>query len=109
MKDKYDSGKHKEKHGYTSGKHKSRGGRSTRKRSRNGIARLPKHKSVLSDIDCDDTSSSLSDDEFEREVEDKVNEPCFFADYVKEGFCGMALDNGKARPCLNGDDSHSEV
>jgi hypothetical protein len=25
MKDKYDSGKHKEKHGYTSGKHKSRG------------------------------------------------------------------------------------
>jgi hypothetical protein len=63
-------------------------------------------------IDSDDSTSSLSDNESEREVKDKVNRLCFLADSIKEGFCGMVLHNGKARSHDNhvsSDDSHSEV
>lgn len=69
----------------------------------------------LNDLDIDsddDTSSSLSDDESKREVEDRVNRLCILADFVKKGFCGMALDNGKVRSHddhISGDDSHSKV
>ena len=50
---------------------------------------------LLSNLDIDSSykhaSSSLSDDESERKVKEKLNGLCFFAESTYRGFCTMAL------------------
>jgi hypothetical protein len=57
------------------------------------------------DHDSDDVVSSLSDEEIERRVEDKLNGLCFIAD-TTGGFCTMALGEDTVS---TGDDTTSEV
>jgi hypothetical protein len=42
------------------------------------------------DHDFDESTSSLSNEELERQIEDKLNGPCFLAD-TAGGLCTMAL------------------
>jgi hypothetical protein len=79
------SGQHKGKHKYTSSKHKSKGRFDTEALKQKYLhkAKIKEHVFLasLSDLhyDFDDTSSSWSDEELEKRIEDMLNGLCFFA------------------------------
>ena len=74
---------------------------STRRRSSRSTSKRPRSKGAclasLSDLDHDsnDSMSSLSDEETDRRVEDKLNGLCFIAD-TAGGLCTMALGDEAA-------------
>jgi hypothetical protein len=90
------SGRRKGKRKYTSSKHKSTRGFNKEALNKKYLqkAMIKEHAFLASlsnlDHDSNDATSSSSDEEIDRRVEDKLNRLCFLAD-TTGGLCTMAL------------------
>jgi hypothetical protein len=107
----------KGKQEYTSSRHKSKGGldKEALKKKYHQKAKIKERAFLtsLSDLDHDfeESSSSSSDEEVERHVEDKLNDLCFIVD-TTGGLCTMELGEDTVSASDNkdiGNDSASDV